>query len=71
MPTFNTYKGRTLIQMKIHANEQASEIARLRAMLAEVVEGDWTDAAYAIPLASRLAETGWFKRVREVLVSRD
>jgi hypothetical protein len=30
---FNTYKGRTLVQMKIHANQQALEINRLRAAL--------------------------------------
>lgn len=30
MTAFNTYKGRTLVQMKIHANEQSAEIVRLK-----------------------------------------
>lgn len=66
---FDTYKCRTLVQMKIHANEQASEIARLRALIREVGSGDWTDAAYAAELPFRLAETGWFKRANAALTS--
>lgn len=30
MTAFNSYAGKTLVQMKIHANEQAAEIERLR-----------------------------------------
>lgn len=30
LSTFNTYKDRTLVQMKIHANQQSAEIERLR-----------------------------------------
>lgn len=33
---FNTYKGRTLVQMKIHANQQNAEIERLRAALRDL-----------------------------------
>lgn len=64
---FDTYKGRDLVQMKIHANQQSAEIARLRALIAEVGAGDFTDAAYALELPSRLAESGWFKRARAAL----
>lgn len=35
---FETYKGQTLVQMKIHANEQGAEIARLRATLLKFVD---------------------------------
>lgn len=45
------------------------EIERLRALISEVVgdERDWTDAAYALELPSRLAESGWFNRARAAL----
>lgn len=33
MATFNTFKGRTLVQMKIHANQLQGEIEHLRHLL--------------------------------------
>lgn len=42
------------------------ENAALRALVREVVDGDWTDAAYAAELPSRLAESGWFARARRL-----
>lgn len=65
--TFESYKGRTLVQMKIRANQQNAEIERLRALVTEVLAGDWTDALYAAELPSRLAESEWFKRARAAL----
>lgn len=47
----------------------ATEIEKLRALIGEVGSGDWTDAAYALELPSRLAESGWFKRASAALTS--
>lgn len=47
----------------------SEEVDRLRALIGEVGSGDWTDAAYAAALPSRLAETGWFNRARAALTS--
>lgn len=41
MPEFNSYAGKTLVQMKIHANQQAAEIERLRAALTEIANEDF------------------------------
>jgi hypothetical protein len=38
-----------------------------RELVHEVISGDFTDAAYAAELPSRLAESGWFKRARAAL----
>lgn len=48
-----------------------AEADNLRALIREVVgaDRDWTDAAYALELPSRLAESGWFKRARAALTS--
>lgn len=46
-----------------------AEIEKLRDLIGEVGSGDWTDAAYALELPSRLAESGWFKRARAALTS--
>lgn len=40
---FETYKDRTLVQMKIHANQQRAEIERLRAALQKIVDVDGLD----------------------------
>jgi len=42
---FNTYKGKTLAQMKIHANQQAAEIERLRTALKEIRDLTFASAA--------------------------
>ncbi len=33
---FDTYKDKTLVQMKIHANQQAAEIEKLRGALTKI-----------------------------------
>lgn len=45
-----------------------AEVDNLRALLGEVLGGDWTNATYALELPSRLAESGWFSRARAALI---
>lgn len=65
MPPFETYKEKTLVQMKIHANQLNLEIERLRVALYELLDASEKDCGVPTehdeddePVGSTKAEGG-------------
>jgi hypothetical protein len=53
---FDTYKDRTLVQMKIHANQQRTEIDRLREALKELLAAWPADSLPPHALCMKVAD---------------
>lgn len=60
--TFNSYKGMSLVQMKIHANQQSAEIEKLRDALI------WCGGSMDFSPGGQARE-GWEKIVHPLIAS--